>query len=73
MGMDGTGFKKAVMWKLHNNTDPGCPKECVGDCDKAIRELFVRSSPMEGHIMVRTTPLYWRKERYHGRLRVTLT
>ena len=23
MGMDGTGLKKGVMWKLHNDTDPG--------------------------------------------------
>ena len=35
MGMDGTGLKKGVMWKLHNETDPGCPQECVGYCDKA--------------------------------------
>ena len=24
------GIKRGVMWKLHNNTDPGCPQECVG-------------------------------------------
>ena len=30
-GMDGSGIKKGVMWKLHNKTDPGCPQECVGD------------------------------------------
>ena len=27
---------------------------------------------MDGHIMVRTMPLYWRKERVQGRLKVTL-
>ena len=32
MGMDGTGMKKGVMWKLHNDTDPECPQECFGNC-----------------------------------------
>ena len=31
MGMDGAGIKKGVMWKIHNETDPGFPQECVGD------------------------------------------
>ena len=38
MGIDETDFKKLVMWKLHNEIDPGCPKECVGDCDKVGRK-----------------------------------
>ena len=33
MGMDGKGLKRGVMWKLHNEKDPGCPQECVGDFD----------------------------------------
>ena len=37
MGMDGTGFKKGITCKLHNETDPGCPQECVGDCGKVVR------------------------------------
>ena len=34
MGMDGTGFKNGITWKLHNKTDPGCLQECVVDCYK---------------------------------------
>ena len=37
-GMDGTGLKNGITWKLHNETDPGCPQECVGDCDKVGRK-----------------------------------
>ena len=37
MGMDRTGFKKGITCKLRNETDSGCPKECVGDCGKAGR------------------------------------
>ena len=33
MGMDRTGLKRGVVWKLHNETDPGFPQECVGGCD----------------------------------------
>ena len=56
MGMGGTGFKNVITCKLHNNTDHGCPQECVG----------------EGHIIVRKIPLYWRKGRGHGRFGVPL-
>ena len=38
MGMDGTGFKKGITFKLHNKTDPGCPQECVGDFGKVGRK-----------------------------------
>ena len=38
MGMDGKGFKKGIMCKLHNETDPGYPSECVGDCGKTGRK-----------------------------------
>ena len=31
MGMDGKGLKKGITCKLHNDTDPGLPQECVGD------------------------------------------
>ena len=34
MGMDGKGLKKGITCKLHNETDPRCPQECVGDCGK---------------------------------------
>ena len=38
MGMYVTGLKKWITCKLHNETDPGCPHECVGDCDKSGRK-----------------------------------
>ena len=38
MGMDGKGLKKGIICKLHNDTDPRCPQECVGDCGKAGRK-----------------------------------
>ena len=30
MGWDGVGTEKGVTWKLHEETDPECPHECVG-------------------------------------------
>ena len=38
MDMDGTGFKEGITCKLHNETYPGCPQECVGDCEKVGRK-----------------------------------
>ena len=38
MGIDGKGLKKMITCKQHNETDPGCPQEFVGDCGKALRE-----------------------------------
>lgn len=31
MGWDGVDQPKGVTWKLHNETDPASPQECVGD------------------------------------------
>ena len=45
MGMDGTGLKKGITWKLHNETGPGCPQECVGDCDKVGRGNSAKELP----------------------------
>ena len=61
MGMDRTGLKKVITCKLHNDTDPGCPQECVGDCSKVGRKMVPWSAHMEGHRTVYTMPLYWRK------------
>ena len=38
MGMDGKGFKNGITCKMHNETDPRCSQECVGDCGKTGRE-----------------------------------
>ena len=38
MGMDWKGLKKGITFKLHNETDPRFPKECVGDCGKTGRK-----------------------------------
>ena len=37
MGMDGKDLKKGIMCKLHNETNPRCPQECVGYCGKTGR------------------------------------
>ena len=37
LGMDGQGLKWGITCKLHNDTDSGCPQECVGGCGKAGR------------------------------------
>ena len=37
MNMDGKVLKKGIMCKLHNETDPRCPHECVEYCRKAGR------------------------------------
>ena len=41
MGWDGTGHPKGVTWKLHNETDPACPQECVGDYDGPSVDVVV--------------------------------
>ena len=41
MGMDRKGSKKGSKCKLHNETDHGCPQECVGGCGKSLRENSV--------------------------------
>ena len=38
LDMDGKGLKKGITSKLHNETDPRCPQECVGDFGKAGRK-----------------------------------
>ena len=48
MGMDRTKLKNRITWKLHNETDPGCLQECVGDCDKVGRESFPKECPNGG-------------------------
>ena len=45
MGMDRTGFKKGITCKLHNDTDPGFPQECVRDCGKVGRENGAMECP----------------------------
>ena len=73
MGMGKKVLKKGITCKLNNKTDPGCPQECVGDFVKVGRKMLIWSAHMEVHITVLTMPLYWRNERGHGRLGVTLT
>ena len=34
LSMDRTGLKMGITCKLHTETDPGCPQECVENCDK---------------------------------------
>ena len=48
MGMDGKGFKKGITLKLHNETDHGCPQECVGDCGKVVRKNCANECPDRG-------------------------
>ena len=38
MGMDGKVLKKGITCKLHNDTDPRYPQECVGGCGKTERK-----------------------------------
>ena len=38
MGMDRKVLKKGITCKLHNETDPRCPQEFVGDCGRTGRE-----------------------------------
>ena len=38
MGMDGKFLKKGITCKLHNETDIGCPQECVGYFGKAWKK-----------------------------------
>ena len=38
MGIYGKGLKRGITCKLYNETDHGCPQECVGDYEKAGRK-----------------------------------
>ena len=46
--IDVRGLKKGITCKLHNETDPGCPQECVGDCGKIGRENGAMECPDGG-------------------------
>ena len=48
MGMDRTGLEKGITCELHNETDPGFPQECVGDCGKAGRTNGAMECPDGG-------------------------
>ena len=48
MEMDGTRFKNWITCKLHNETDPGFPQECVGDCGKVGKENGAMECPDGG-------------------------
>ena len=48
MGMDFNGLKKGITSRLHNETDPGRPQECVGDCGKIGRENGAMECPVIG-------------------------
>ena len=48
MSMDGTGLKKGITCKMHNETDPGCPQECIGDCGKVGRKNGAMEFPDGG-------------------------
>ena len=37
-GMVGKGSEKGITCKLHNETDPRCPQECVGNFGKEGRK-----------------------------------
>ena len=73
MGMDGKVLKKGITCKLHNETDPRFPQECVGDHGKTGREIVLWSAKILEHVEVRTMPLNWRKEKSHRQLGATLT
>ena len=38
MGMNRKGLKRGITCKLHNETEPRCPQECVGDRGKTGRK-----------------------------------
>ena len=48
MGMYGKGLKKGITCKLHNDTDPRFPQECVGSCGNTGRENGAMECPNIG-------------------------
>ena len=48
MVMDGKVLKKGITCKLHNETDPRCPQECVGDYVKTGRKNVAMECPNIG-------------------------
>ena len=73
MGMDRTGLKKRITCKLHNEIDPRCPQEGVGDCGKVGKENGAMKCPDGGtHNGTYDAVVFKKEERGHGRLEVTL-
>ena len=48
MGMVRTGLKRGITCKLHNETDPRCPQECIGDYVKTGRKNVAMECPNIG-------------------------
>ena len=48
IGMDRTSLKKGIKCKHHNEIDPGCPQECVGNCGKVRRKNGAMECPNGG-------------------------
>ena len=72
MGMGGTGLKMGSCGNCITILILYSYMSVLGIVIKWEVKMMLRSDPMEGHITVHTMPLYWRKERGHGRLGVTL-
>ena len=45
MGMGQKGLEKGITSKLHNETDPRFPQECVGGCGKTGKENGAMECP----------------------------
>ena len=48
MGMYGTGLKRGITCKLHNETDPRFPQKFVVDYEKVVRENCTKECPDGG-------------------------
>ena len=72
MGMDGTGLKMGSRVNRITILILDAHRSVLGIVTKWEGKMVLRSAPMEGHITVRTIPLYWIKEGCHGQLGVTL-
>ena len=73
MGMDRTSLKMGSRGNCITKLNMDAYRSVLGIVTKLEGKVFLRSAPIEGHITVRTMPLYWREERGHRWLGVMLT
>ena len=73
MGMDGKGLKRVSHVNYTTRLILDSHRSVLGIVGKQGGKMVLRSDQILGHVKVRTMTLYWRKERGHRRLGVTLT
>ena len=73
MGMDRKGLKEVSHVNYITRLILDSHSSVLGIVVNQGEKIVIWSAKILGHVKVRTMPLYWRRERGHWRLGVTLT